>query len=523
MKMEINIYRYLAIAFTIILMFFIYTFNSIGAQKIRSNNSANLITNDSTKTGWPLITRRGDQLYERDKVFRFFGLDAPNIHQNETQIRTDLTNRFPDEYEIRDILSGIQREGGRATRIFTLSVFDPDDKGIPVYISARRTYNEEAFRCLDRVIAYCHEYDVRLIIPIIASQSFRGIRGVDEFAQLAGKPGSAFWTDKGIKSDFRDLLNFVLNRKNTVNGILYKDDPAVLAWQLGNEFGSYAGDRKLDYNVWTPVITKWCLEFAAYIKKLDPNHLIIDPGGCDRNALLNDPNYDIISDHLYEYWSRVSGGDWKLAPMAERSWNECKGKKPLIVDEFGLGSTENLRELMEMIRTGGITGGLLWSIRGHRRDGGWYYHNEGGTEVNSFHIPGSNCGYAYDEIRMLDLLRKESYKIRSIEPPPIEAPSPAPVLIKEGEGFTWRGSTGASSYTVERSESPDGPWIVIANGLNDAVIFDVKSYEYSPEASSPTVLYVDESATEGNKYCYRIKGVNISGNSKYSNVLEVQK
>ena len=55
------------------------------------------------------------------------------------------------------------------------------------------------------------------------------------------------------------------------------------------------------------------------------------------------------------------------------------------------------------------------------------------------------------------------------------------------------------------------------------VIFDVKSYEYSPEASSPTVLYVDESAREGNEYFYRIKGVNVSGNSEYSNVLEVQK
>ena len=41
-----------------------------------------------------------------------------------------------------------------------------------------------------------------------------------------------------------------LNRRNTVNGILYKDDPAILAWQLGNEFGSYAGDRKLDYTEW---------------------------------------------------------------------------------------------------------------------------------------------------------------------------------------------------------------------------------------------------------------------------------
>jgi len=69
---------------------------------------------------WPIITRKGDQLYEGDKVFRFFGLAAPNIQQNESQIREDRTNRFPDEFEIRDLLSGLQRTGSRATRTFSL-------------------------------------------------------------------------------------------------------------------------------------------------------------------------------------------------------------------------------------------------------------------------------------------------------------------------------------------------------------------------------------------------------------------
>jgi mannan endo-1,4-beta-mannosidase len=102
---------------------------------------------------WPIITRKGDQLMEGSSVFRFFGLCAPNIQQNESQIRVDRTNRFPDEYEIRDILDGLRRVGSRATRTFSLSVYSPDDKGMPVYISGRLKYNEEAFRCLDLVIA----------------------------------------------------------------------------------------------------------------------------------------------------------------------------------------------------------------------------------------------------------------------------------------------------------------------------------------------------------------------------------
>lgn len=471
---------------------------------------------------WQIITRKGDQLYEGDKVFRFFGFAAPNIQQNESQIRKDRSNRFPDEYEIRDILGGLQRVGARATRTFSLSVYSPDDNGMPVYISARRTYNEEAFQCLDRIIALCHEYDVRVLIPFIASQTFGGIRGVDEFSTLAGKPKGSFWTDEEVKADFKHFLDFILNRKNTVNGVLYKNDPAILAWQLGNEFGSYPGDRKLNYDEWAPKILAWSLEMAAYIKTQDPNHLVMEAGGADRNVLLADPNIDIISDHLYEYWNRMGGQPWELAPVAKASREQCKGKKPLMVDEFGLGSTENIRSLMKTIREEGIVGGLMWSIRSHRRDGGWYYHNEGGTPVNSFHVPGFAAGFMYEEIRLLDLLREEAYLIRGIPAPPVERPVPAPILMRKDDGFTWRGSTGAASYTIERAEKPSGPWKVIAVGLHDSVIADVVNFEYTEKASEPLVLYYDESSENGKIYYYRIKGVNVAGETEYSNILEVK-
>jgi len=479
--------------------------------------------NKTATNNWPIITRKGDKLYEGDKVFRFMGLAAPNIQQNESQIRVDRTNRFPDEYEIRDLLDGIRRVGGRATRTFSLSVYSPLDNGMPVYIEGRRKYNEEAFRCLDRVIALSHEYDVRLIIPFIASQTFGGIRGVDEFSAIAGKPKGAFWTDEEQKADFRHFLDFMLNRKNTVNGILYKNDPAILAWQLGNEFGSYPGDRGLKYDEWAPKILDWSIEMAAYIKKVDPNHLVMEAGGADREKLIQDPNIDVISDHLYEYWNRMGGKPWQLAPIAKEAYAQCKGRKPLMIDEFGLGSTENIRELMKTIRETEIVGGLMWSIRSHRRDGGWYYHNEGGTPVNSFHVPGFSAGFVYDEVRLLDLLRKEAYLIRGIPAPAIQKPAPAPVLFTQKDGFTWRGATGAAYYVIERAEVAKGPWKVLATGLEDSVLADVVKFEPSPEASEPLVLYADETAEKGKTYFYRIKGVNVAGESAYSPVLKVIK
>jgi len=483
--------------------------------------TANAQSEKNDGANWVIVARHGDELVEGNKPFRFFGLAAPNIQANESQIRKDLTNRFPDEFEIRDILGGIQRTGGRATRTFSLSIYTPEDNNMPVYISARRTYNEEAFRCLDLIISLCKEYDVRLIIPFIASQSFATIRGVDEFSALSGKPKHSFWTDEEVKADFKHFLSFILNRKNTLTGKLYKEDPAILAWQLGNEFGSFAGDRGLDYNEWSPRILSWSIEMAAYIKSIDPNHLVMEANGADKKALISDPNIDIISEHLYEYWNRLGGKPWVLSPIARDAMAECRGKKPLIVDEFGLGSTDNLRDLMKTIREEGIVGGLIWSIRSHRRDGGWYYHNEGGTPVNSFHVPGFSAGYVYEETRLLDLLRKESYLIRGMKEPPVQVPTPAPVLMVKKDGFTWRGSTGASSYTIERAPTENGPWKVIANGLHDSIVSDVKNFENTPEASEALVLYWDEQKEIGKKYFYRIKGVNISGDSGYSNILEI--
>jgi hypothetical protein len=487
---------------------------------IISCNCANEVADVNSDKEWPIIKRRGDQLFEGDKSFRFLGFATPNIQQNESQLRKDMKNRFPDEYEIRDILSGLQRVGSRATRTFSLSVFSPEDD-LPVYITSRRNYNEEAFKCLDRILAFAPEYDVRIIIPFIASQRFRGFRGVDEFAILSGKEEGSFWNDKEVKDDFKHFLQYILNRKNTISGVIYKNDPAILAWQLGNEFGSYYVDRGLEEEVWSPKILEWSQEMAAYIKTEDSNHLVMEAGGADKEAFIEDPNIDIISEHLYEYWNKQAGKPWRLAPFAREVRELCKGKKPLIIDEFGLGSNENLEELVQTIIDENIVGGLMWSMRGHRGDGGWYYHNEGGTSVNSFHVPGFSAGFAYEEERILKMMKKYAYEISDLPEQDTKPPYPKPVLIKKDEGFTWRGSAGAACYTMERSETENGPWKVIGVGLHDSVVADVVNFEHTEKASEPLILFFDGFKEKSKIYFYRIKGENTAGSTDYSNIVKV--
>ena len=84
------------------------------------------------------------------------------------------------------------------TRTFTLTVEIPKDR-VPGYIQGIGKYNETAFRSLDILLALCHNYNVRLILPFIDSHSFGNVRGMDEFAAFRGKPGELFFTARSCK------------------------------------------------------------------------------------------------------------------------------------------------------------------------------------------------------------------------------------------------------------------------------------------------------------------------------------
>jgi hypothetical protein len=43
---------------------------------------------------------------------------------------------------------------------------------------------------------------------------------------------SHFWEDPTVREDFKGVVRQVLSRVNTVNGLAYKDDATVLAWEV---------------------------------------------------------------------------------------------------------------------------------------------------------------------------------------------------------------------------------------------------------------------------------------------------
>ncbi|WJH33784.1 discoidin domain-containing protein [Paenibacillus sp. CC-CFT747] len=225
------------------------------------------------------ITRSGDKLMNGSKEFRFVSVNASNL----TYLPAPVWHRA-DPWEQEDVFKSLRQMGGTATRIYTFTVKGGTANGDrKSHINGLRDYDEDFFRDLDKVLQLANQYEIRVIIPFLDTWDHVG--GIKQFAALRGKTQDVFYTDQELKDDYKHLVHYVVNRTNTYTGVKYKDDKAILAWETGNEL--YSPD------VWTQ-------EMAAYLKSLDPNHLVMDGHYGITDASLVDPNVDIVSNHYYE-------------------------------------------------------------------------------------------------------------------------------------------------------------------------------------------------------------------------------
>ena len=150
-----------------------------------------------------------------------------------------------------------------------------------------------------------------------------------------------------------------------------------------------------------------------------------------------------------------------------------KGKKAYFVGEFGFVEMPHIASAIQEAIDDGSSGALLWSLRMHRREGGFYWHMEVGTGKNiykAFHWPGFDSGERYDEKAVMSLVRDKAYEIRGEKPPAIERPAAPKLLpIEKVSAISWQGSAGASGYDVWRaSAESEWRWKKIAEKVSDA-------------------------------------------------------
>jgi len=449
------------------------------------------------------ISRDGNRLMDGGKEFRFIGANMPGL-----VVPYDFTLRLPERmtlpspWEIEDAFKTLDRMNLRVVRTWNLPMRGPDEPAQPWhYVLAPGQFNEEAFKTIDHTLALASRYGVRVMLDLTAdSGDYLG--GVGTYAAHRGKKRSDFWTDPQLRADYKATVRYVLNRVNSVTGVPYKNDKAILAWQFGNEMHSAQ--------------TNWLSEMAAYMKSLDPNHLVAETRHQTGPAQLIDPNIDLLTRHYYPDYGKV-GSDWVTA--CRKEIDAIKGQRPFFVGEFGPyidgkiftkeTAPEKLKTFLDgCIGTEGMAGAMLWSMYFHRQDGGFRWHQIFTyPSVWSYHFPGFPSADAQAEIGVMREMRDAAFRIQGLSVPPMMVPD-APELLpfKEVPMFSWRGSAGAEGYDVERASSADGPWSVLAANVSDADI------AYRP-------LFSDVTAKTGETWFYRVTARNASGKSQPSNAV----
>ena len=439
------------------------------------------------------VTANGNRLVENGKPFRFISFNIPNLFLGEDNLALNAATpwRWTNEYEMDDALESIRQLGGQVVRTYVLSVQrEGADIGDHVFVRGPGDFNEQAFRQLDLMLATARKKGVRVIIPLVDNWHWWG--GIKEYAAFRGKEPDDFWTDPQVIADFEETIRHTLGRVNTISGIAYRDDPAIFGWETGNELDSPPA---------------WTKRIAALMKRLAPNHLIIDGNALNgvRESSLNDPNIDVVTTHHYP---NVDGSE-SFARLIREANRRIAGRKPYFVGEFGFVGKDEIEAALNAATEENVSGALLWSLRFHNRDGGFYWHSEpaGGELYKAYHWPGFASGDAYEEKEVIELMRRYAAAIRRVPMEKLPVPQPPTLLpIKRPAEISWQGSAGATHYRIERAEHAAGPWGAIALDISDARV------QYRP-------LWHDASAIPQKSYFYRVAAANDSGISPPSNVV----
>jgi mannan endo-1,4-beta-mannosidase len=214
--------------------------------------------------------------------------------------------------------------------------------------------------------AFLNELDMRKMTAVIyLSNNWNWSGGFPQYLQWNNKyPDSVFlkeipWSTMGeynskfydcekCMADYYAQVKYIISRTNSITHKKYSEDPAIMAWEIANEPRPMHPSARDSYK-------KFIRDAAAYIKKLDPNHLVTTgtegyqstQGMPLYQEINDDKNIDYLTIHIWPKnwgWLNVKnfpGSMDSVITNTNRYIDEHQAvanelNKPMVIEEFGL-------------------------------------------------------------------------------------------------------------------------------------------------------------------------------------------
>jgi mannan endo-1,4-beta-mannosidase len=318
------------------------------------------------------------------RPFRFVGANVALMYRDD------------DRAQMPETLGQAARIGIKVVRVWASGEGGPNDvKPIADFRDWPRTHsfrttpdrwNEEELVFLDRVLVEAARNGLR--VQLCLANWWRDTGGVTQYLRWAGISGAdddkypfginnekamLFYSNEIARRLYREHVEKIVTRRNSVNGVMYRDDPTIFGYELMNEAQCLTGrwaERRA-----------WMAEMSAYLKSLDPDHMIA-PGewgyrsAAERREWLIDhalPSIDYCDVHNYP---RDDGDSFVDSPKALGEFIDNRVaaaysiRKPLVFGEFGMSSdgykglsqVDWYRAYFEHVARAGASGAMFWIL-----------------------------------------------------------------------------------------------------------------------------------------------------------------
>ncbi len=245
---------------------------------------------------------------------------------------------------------------------------------------------------LDGVIQTAEELGLKLILPLV--NHWKDFGGMPMYLKWLGVQGDVkkFYEVLEARLAYRNWVQHVLTRRNSLTGRIYADEPSIMAWELTNE-ARCEGDRQM--------LLDWVGEMANFVKQWDSNHLVAlgDEGffreglfshkrgelydgrhGTDFAAILDIPGIDFGGYHFYpQDWGHNHDLEFGNQWVKDHADAGQRVGKPVLMEEYGLKLDNALvpdaaarnswfAKWLTAVNETGTAGSLLWMLGGSEPD-----------------------------------------------------------------------------------------------------------------------------------------------------------